>query len=330
MRLFHLFIPGMLWMLPLAPAGDLGDWQIFEPLKTARQEVAVAVLDERVYVIGGFNGTGSSVNTVERYDPVNPPSNRWETLPDLISVDPLNHVASVALDGMLYTIGGLRQNFSAVNTVFKFDPVDNSWRACEPLPFARGALSAAVINGRIYAAGGFPSSRSNDFTVYDPASDSWDNSMANMPTPRDHLAAAAWNGKFYAFGGRFQGSLRAATECYDPISGEWVTGEPIPTPRAGIAAAEFNGRIYIFGGEGNPLDPNGVFNEVEEYNPGTDSWRSLEMMPVPRHGIGAALLNGRIHIPGGGPIEGFGVTSHHDAFIPPPPASRVDRSWVIY
>jgi len=34
-------------------------------------------------------------------------------------------------------------------------------------------------------------------------------------------------------------------------------------------------------------------------------------MPDSRHGIGAVVADGRIHIPGGGPIEGFGITANH-------------------
>ena len=39
-------------------------------------------------------------------------------------------------------------------------------------------------------------------------------------------------------------------------------------------------------------------------------------MPTPRHGIGAANVGGRIHIPAGGPVEGFGVTDVHEVYDP--------------
>ena len=40
-------------------------------------------------------------------------------------------------------------------------------------------------------------------------------------------------------------------------------------------------------------------------------------MPTPRHGIGAALLAGGIHIPGGGPIENFSVSDVHEVLDTP-------------
>jgi hypothetical protein len=44
-------------------------------------------------------------------------------------------------------------------------------------------------------------------------------------------------------------------------------------------------------------------------------------MPTPRHGIGAAVLPDGVHIPGGGPREGFGVTDVHEIFVPEPSAT---------
>ncbi|NIO40345.1 MAG: hypothetical protein GTO41_09190, partial [Burkholderiales bacterium] len=56
----------------------------------------------------------------------------------------------------------------------------------------RGALAAAVVNGRIHAVGGTGPGRRNTSAheVYDPGTDSW-TQRAPLPTTRDHLAAAA-------------------------------------------------------------------------------------------------------------------------------------------
>jgi N-acetylneuraminic acid mutarotase len=139
-----------------------------------------------------------------------------------------------------------------------------------------------------------------------------------MPTARNHLAAAAVDGFFYAVSGRNGAGLQAANEVYSTTTQSWSSAAPIRTPRGGIASAAFNGRIYVFGGEGNDNNPStGVFEEVEEYDPVANRWRALDPMPLPRHGIGAALVGESIFIPGGGPIEGFSQTDRNDAFRPP-------------
>src|SRR3990170_4837290 len=55
--------------------GTPGSWTARAPMPTARQEVAVAALDGRVVVIGGFGASRSPVATVEAYDPA---ADRWE------------------------------------------------------------------------------------------------------------------------------------------------------------------------------------------------------------------------------------------------------------
>ena len=90
----------------------------------------------------------------------------------------------------------------------------------------------------------------------------------------------------------------------------------MPTARGGIAAAVFGSHLIVFGGEGNPNDPNGIFAEVEAYDAAAGIWRTLTPMPTPRHGIGAARVSGLIHVPSGGPVEGFGVTDVHEVYAP--------------
>jgi len=85
------------------------------------------------------------------------------------------------------------------------------------------------------------------------------------------------------------------------------------TGRSGIAGAALGGCLYVFGGEGNRLHAQGVFPQVERYDPATDRWTAIVPMSLPRHGIGAATLGQRIHIPAGGPVQGFGVTDLNDA-----------------
>ena len=75
------------------------------------------------------------------------------------------------------------------------------------MPTPRGALAAAVHDGRIYAVSGVGPTRRNTVAheVYDPATNRW-TARADVPTPRDHHALAALGGKLYAVGGRRNGS----------------------------------------------------------------------------------------------------------------------------
>ena len=116
--------------------------------------------------------------------------------------------------------------------------------------------------------------------------------------------------------GRFDGggqSNSAALDRYDPAANEWTSLASLPTARSGLGAAVLAGRIVVVGGEVSSTDPNGVFPQVELYDPETNRWASLGDMPVPRHGIAPVVIGLRMHVAGGATSAGFGASAHHDA-----------------
>ncbi|CAA9267071.1 MAG: hypothetical protein AVDCRST_MAG77-3706 [uncultured Chloroflexi bacterium] len=172
-----------------------------------------------------------------------------------------------------------------------------------------------MIDGKIYVAGGRPP-RGADFAAYDPQTDTWE-VLPDLPTARNHLAAAAIGGKVYVAGGRFGAGvgseMTGALEVYDPVERTWSARTPLPAVRAGVNGIGAQGCLYVFGGEGNDAHPLGIFPQHDRYDPWTDTWHALESLPVPVHGVtGSAVLDGWIHLPGGGTSRGgnSGSTVH--------------------
>jgi N-acetylneuraminic acid mutarotase len=273
-------------------------------MRESRQEVGVAELGGKIYVAGGFRQDRSTANTVEVYDPA---SDKWSFVAPMPVA--LHHPAAAAVEGKLYVIGGTSPG-GAANANLEYDQQKNGWKAKAPMPTARSSPAAAVIDGKIFVAGGDPARRA--FEVYDPKADKW-TQLTPMPTPRDHLAAVAFGGKFYAVGGRPPLTLNAL-EVFDPATNRWSALAPMPTGRSGIAGAVVKDCLYVFGGEGNPSHPRGVFPQNEVYNPKTNSWERLAPMPTPRHGIGAAVIGNKIHIPGGADVQGYGLIAANEVF----------------
>jgi hypothetical protein len=58
-----------------------------------------------------------------------------------------------------------------------------------------------------------------------------------------------------------------------------------------------------------------VFEENEAYDPVTNTWRSLQPMMTPRHGINAAVIENHIYLPGGATRQGFGAVAINEVFI---------------
>jgi N-acetylneuraminic acid mutarotase len=96
----------------------------------------------------------------------------------------------------------------------------------------------------------------------------------------------------------------ATTLEFDPANPGYTQKRAIPTPRGGCAAAVLGGRLILFGGEGNPNSTAGVFPNVDAYDPAADSWTALPDLMQPRHGFGAAVVDGRIYLPGGASRQG--------------------------
>jgi hypothetical protein len=59
-----------------------------------------------------------------------------------------------------------------------------------------------------------------------------------------------------------------------------------------------------------------VFPEHEIYDVGAGAWRAAAPLPTPRHGLAAAMLDGRIWVIAGGPRAGYGQTKVVELFAP--------------
>ena len=62
--------------------------------------------------------------------------------------------------------------------------------------------------------------------------------------------------------------------------------------RAGPCVATVNGILYVIGGRtfSNMHTPPATLNSMECYNPVTDTWTELSMMPTSRCEAGVAIL----------------------------------------
>jgi N-acetylneuraminic acid mutarotase len=154
-----------------------------------------------------------------------------------------------------------------------------------------------------------------DVSAYDVVQRTWSELLQPLPTARDHGCAAVFDGKLYAIGGRRTGLSSAVYELTPGVG--WQTRERMITARGGLACALVGDEIIAVGGEGNrAAGSSGVFPQVEAYAPATNTWRSLGEMKTPRHGMGAAAYRGKLYVPGGGILEGFGASAKLEILTP--------------
>jgi N-acetylneuraminic acid mutarotase len=294
-----------------ARGGDAGEgagWETLASLPTAIQETAVVELDGLIYVIGGIDGAGATLNQVNVYDVA---GNSWSTVAALPT--PVHHANAAVVGGKIYVVGSLFGNFGSNGAVWEFDPTLNSWAELGTMPAGteRGASAVGVIDDVIYIAGGMRQLGSvDDFSSFTPADQSWDTTLPPTPQPLNHLAGQSVDGVFYLVGGREVGidGVVGRVDAYDPGVKSWSGRAAMPTGRGGMASGVVNGSIVVVGGEGNPAEGSGVYPQVESYDPTTDSWTQLAPMKTPRHGMGAVGYQGALYVPGGATVQGFGAT----------------------
>ena len=275
---------------------------------------------------------------------------RWQTLAPL--PHPRQELATAALNGKIYVIGGLNENTQSTSIVEVYDPATNQWSSARNIPVVTNHNAAAVAAGKLYSIAG------GSMHVYDPVSDSWSQVASPLFGHSGTPAVGVYQEKIYIAGGEVPFGTRNL-EVYDPATNTWSALAQMTVPRNHTGGGFIDGKFYVVGGRGQnspdaptaleaydpqtntwerrapmPTPRSGfavaavkgelfVFGgelpamhaEVEAYNPVTNTWRSLPFMPFPRHGIWASVIGNKVYIPGGAHEQGFNVSDVNDVFI---------------
>ena len=281
-------------------APDESGWVRRAPAPVSLTEVAAAAHQGRIWVAGGLDVAGQAVDRVLIYDPV---ADSWSDGPAL--PEPVHHAALVSDGDALLLIGGyLGGGFDRPTAdVWRLDDAGlGAWTSDRPLPEPRGAGAAAWTGqGRIMYGGGVGPDGVSD-AVFVHEEPGW-RLLASLSRPREHLAASSLGAGSVTFLGGRDSSGNLGT--VDLVAAEGVVGrtEDLPTARGGIAA--FSAGTLgdcVVGGEG----PNGTFGAVECV--GAFEVTTLPGLTVPRHGLGAAIVEGRAYVLLGGPQPGLTVS----------------------
>ena len=124
-------------------------WTTKTPIPVGVGYYASAVVDNKIYIIGG--AVGVSLNQI--YDTETDTWSSGASLPKGV-----DSAAAVATTGVfapkrIYVIGG-QQNLDAVNLTPIYDPEPDRWSTGTAMTTARYSLGVAAVNDTLYAIGG--------------------------------------------------------------------------------------------------------------------------------------------------------------------------------
>jgi hypothetical protein len=232
-----------------------------------------------------------------------------------------DEVQAATVDGRIYLVGGAwmetkdgrRVEHYTDGFMTEYDPKANSWRERARAPEGLTHQGIAVLDGKIYLAGGFAGGHhtlpSAGVYSYDPAADRW-RTLAPLSAPRGAIALASVGGMIHAVGGRIMGEegTLATHEVYNPAANSWGPAALLPTARdhAGIFVA--GGKIHLLGGRTGEATSNVGLHDL--YDPATDKWTSAAPMPTPRSSGAFAEYRGLLFYAGGECRTGVGAKTY--------------------
>lgn len=255
------------------PAADL--WAEGARLPVARHHpMVVADADGRVFAIGGYGEgpTGQWTNASEVWMLE---EGGWASGPGL----PVPQAEAVGLEfgGRIHLVTGRAPNTGAngnwndqADVATHQMLTDGCWETLRPAPMARNSAAGAVLDDRMWVAGGrtVAGGGTGRLDRYDPVEDRWD-TLAPIP--------------------------------FSETAGQQVGG--------GLAMVPMGGRLVAFGGEWFASGGGGVFAETWVYDPAVDGWSRGPDMKTPRHGLAAAVVNGVAYGIGGSSLVSSGETT---------------------
>jgi hypothetical protein len=238
-------------------------WTFRKPMPTARALLGVAVYQNKVYCIGGYQGGYINTGANEVYDPA---TDTWETCTPMPSFE--TFATANVVNGKIYVI--------TANLNQAYDPETDSWATRTPPPNKILSSVSAVVDNKIYFTGSHTDPswvQTGTFVqIYDPSNDSW-SVGAESHTSGLSTAVGATTGVFAPK--RIYFFDETETNVYDPESDTWTVGTPITSPRVLARVAVINDTCYVVGGRSGMhgyitiMQPSAVNEQYTPFGYGT-------------------------------------------------------------
>ena len=288
---------------------NTGRWTQLPAVPSPVSDCGVAVVNGRLIVVGG-ESPGAVFSTVRAYDLA---TSAWSTLPSLAA--PRHGLAVTAIGNTVYAIdGAAKPGHYASTPTLQILAVPSApaqpagvWQVGQNSLYATQQVGAAVLDGRIWVAGGLtgPESATTKTEFYDPTVNTWNPGPA-LPVPLHHAMMVSYQNTVWVIGGfEPRGSIVSAVASarvlhLNQAETAWVDGPALHHGRAAGAAAVVGNKIVVVGGRtagstAGPVTPTEVFD-------GT-SWHDALGIPVPGDHVAAASDGKYLYVVGGRRLE---------------------------
>ncbi|MEW6685226.1 MAG: carboxypeptidase regulatory-like domain-containing protein [Candidatus Edwardsbacteria bacterium] len=284
-----------------SPADGSLRWITKTEMPSWRYALGTAIVNSKIYVIGGADYLANPVSAVWEYNPAADTINGspWATKAPLPT--PRYGLTCISLgDSIIYAIGGYDVNGNALSTVEAYKPFTDTWlTGFAPMPTPRAFLGIGALNDTIYAVGGENNSIAGLDTVeaYAPLTNSWTTKKSLLGGPnwgRSGLTCATPDSagifRLHAIGGKkIDGTYMEIHQKYNQTTNTWISRTVLPTPyRAFLASAIAYDSIYCLGGR----DSSAYYDYTVTYNPYGNNWKTETSLLNPRAYFASVAIEG--------------------------------------
>jgi len=210
-------------------------------MQNKRNGMGVAVLNDRIYAIGGCSwpeeGTGGNLNTAEVLDLTVRP--QWR---NIASMNTRRRGVGVAvLNGRIFAVGGWGDGIEILSSVESYDPERNVWSPVADLSVPRFGAGVGVLDGVLYCVGGkeWKDGSTNTVEKYCEDTNTW-SQVVEMNHSRAWPGVITHEGRLFVVGGCSGDSYLSSMEMYDPVTNTWTLVADMSVGRCGPAVALIN------------------------------------------------------------------------------------------
>jgi N-acetylneuraminic acid mutarotase len=206
------------------------EWKEISVLPIERHRHSTVVVNDCIYLMGGLSEKDILITRVDKY---NPKTDTWSTCAPV----PKGRFgcAAIAIEHNIYLIGGGSGKASNANrekTMITYNTLTNIWFNCADMSTNRFDLAAVLVNNEIYVLGGQMNiSKENTSSIekYDPKVNRWQ-IVGNLSIGTAAHNAVAIDQFIFVSGGIHKKTLDTM-DCFDTVSGRWITYPNMSTTR---------------------------------------------------------------------------------------------------
>jgi hypothetical protein len=234
------------------PASD--EWAALPDLPEGLHHTALAVLGDRLYMVGGYGVGGPGWVARAEVWSLGPDDDAWRAGPPLQT--PRGALAVASTGTALVAIGGVGPSGVLASTEILGADAD-AWVAGPGLAEAREHLAATAVGDAVYAIAGRVGGMGTNLATVEVLRDGAWVPAPPLIHPRGGIGAATVGETPCVAGGEEDTGTIGSVECL--VEGEWAVVAVLEAPRHGLAVVAVDGWLHVIGGGPDPgLTVSGV------------------------------------------------------------------------